>query len=169
MNLLIYTLGLLLAAFAVHVGVWKNGLPCNHSKSLMIIFIGVLAAATLVAAVFQQGFDLVGGLNGYIQIAWAYLAVMLAYVVTYSGIEVDSPSLVMVLEIAAAGVQGYDQQRLYQLMDNDRLVSPRVNDLLNGEMVVLQKGFYFLTPKGKRVARLFCFYRRVLKRERKGG
>ncbi len=174
MVVLVYCLILFLTAFVVHVFIWKVRLPKNHSKILLAIFLTVLALGMAAIAFFgkrmaQAGIPVPDRGNDELQLAVCYISVMLAYVVTYSGIEVDSPSLVMVLEIHRAGPGGLAEDAFEKAMDNDRLVIPRLNDLLKGELASLEDGIYRLTAKGRRIARLFCFYRRVLGKEHKGG
>ncbi len=169
MAVFLYTLILLLAAFSVHVCVWKIRLPRNHSKALMFIFLSVLAIGILGAFVWGRTWIGMADFGEYFQIIAAYVAVMLAYVVTYSGIEVDSPSLVMVLDVDRAGPEGLAQECFIRDMNNERLVLPRINDLLKGGLAELDNGLYRLTPKGKAVARLFCFYRWLLGKKHKGG
>ncbi len=166
-----YTLILLLIAFGVHVCLWKVRLPKNHSKTLLAIFLTVLGLGVLSGIVFARktADPVMRGASDYVQVVAAYIAVMLAYIVTYSGIEVDSPSLVMVLDIHGAGPGGLPQDAFHRQMNNERLVIPRVNDLLKGGLASLENGIYRLTPKGKRIAQVFCFYRRVLGKEHKGG
>jgi len=171
---LIYSLTLLLIAFVIHVLVWKIRPPKNHSKTLLMIFLAVLATGMLWRFFFVKIMALAENpvtapWSDYLQLIACYISVMLAYVVTYSGIEVDSPSLVMVLEIHQAGPGGLAQDMFDRAMGNDRLLIPRLNDLLKGELARADQGGYHLTVKGKRIARLFCFYRWLLGKEHKGG
>lgn len=174
MAVLIYSLGLFLTAFGFHCVVWKIRLPKNHSGALVVIFSGILAAGIGVLKFFEGGMGEMGlpvlaGPGDYFQVVAAYVSVTLAYVVTYSGIEVDSPSLVMVLEIHRAGAQGLGEMHFHQTMDNSTLVLPRVNDLIKGRLAVLEQGNYQLTFKGRMIAGLFSLYRKILGREEFGG
>jgi len=136
---------------------------------LVLIFLSVLAFGILGAFISGKILTGAAGLGEYFQMAAAYIAVMLGYIVTYSGIEVDSPSLVMVLEIHKAGAAGLEQGAFDRQMSNERLVVPRINDLLKGGLAIFDGGLYRLTAKGRAVARLFCFYRWILGKKYKGG
>ena len=82
--------------------------------------------------------------------------------ITYSAIEVDSPSLVMINAIAKAGKEGLDEKLFYQMMNGDILIKPRINDLLNDKMAYLEGYKYKLTPKGRLLVRIFILYRKLL-------
>ena len=96
---------LLGALFAVHLVWWCVALPRRQRAVLLVLFFGGgLVLAPLVAW-------LVGGL-GFAPLSWvewlnvalAVVAFALAYVVTYSALEADSPTLSLVRHIAAAAL-----------------------------------------------------------------
>ena len=93
----------------------------------------------------------------------------MAYITTYSALEVDSPSLVMVMKIAKAGSNGLKKESFEHEMDDGILVVPRIRDLITGGMANLDEGRYRLTPKGVLVSRIFIAYRKLMNRDGKGG
>jgi hypothetical protein len=148
---------LFLIAFSVHLFIWKIRLPKNHSKILLAIFLGVLVFGTLFLVYFGR-FDL----YECMQLGVLFVSMTLAYVTTYSGIEVESPSLRMMLDIAETGPEGCAPQDLFKPFSDDYLVGLRVKDLAKDRMIILDKNKYKLTVKGASLARLFIFYRRLL-------
>ncbi len=92
----------------------------------------------------------------------------LAYINFFSAIEVDSPSLVIVLKIYKAGKSGLTKESIKLGMNNETLVKPRVNDLYNAKIARLDGGMYYLNQKGAVIAIIFKYYRMLMKAE-KGG
>ena len=104
----------------------------------------------------------------YIASSLFFISLALAYIISYSGVEADSPSLVMTLTIANAGPEGLDKKEFDKIMTNDILVKPRIRDLLLDKMAYKEGDKYKITPKGILFARIFIIYRKLLNAQ-KGG
>ena len=91
-----------------------------------------------------------------------FVSLLLAYMITYTALEADSPSLVMVMTIGSAGPEGLDKKKFDRLMSDDTLIVPRIEDLVLDKMVYMDGDKYRLTPKGVLMARIFVFYRKLL-------
>ena len=173
MTIFISGIFLFLFAFAVHVVVWRLHLPKRQMKVLLYIFGGVLIVGLLIikySSIVAENYpaNVPSDFFEYLHIVFLYGALVLAYLVTYSAVEVDSPSLVMVTLIADAGFQGIAKDDFEQKMGDDILVVPRLRDLVSDKMVFIKNGTYILTAKGILLARIFIFYRKLL-RASKGG
>lgn len=173
MIVLIWSLVLFGLAFLLHVIVWKVRLPGRQTKTLLIIMFGALGAGLLVLYAAPQASPALSGyvphgLPRFIHIALFFTSFTLAYMITYSAIEADSPTLVMVAKIAGAGEKGLSKDAFDSALTDELLVTPRVRDLITDRMAVIEGGRYRLTPKGLFMARLFIFHRGVL-RLGKGG
>ncbi len=155
------------AAIIIHLVWWRISLPARQTKALLAIFLlTILATVSLGACVSWlapswQPYCPVG-LWQYLHMAEVVLALALAYIVTYSALEADSPSLVLALAIHAKGDQGLALGDMGRIMDDDHLIRPRVEDLLMDKMATYQGDHLVLTRKGKNLAWLFTFYRRLL-------
>jgi hypothetical protein len=151
----------------VHLIWWRISLPRRQTKALLAIFLTATAASILLLALLTrlapewQGYG-PDDLWEYLHIAEMVLALGLAYIVTYSALEVDSPSLVIALAIADQGTRGLAAEDLARAMNDERLIRPRVEDLVLDQMAFWQGERLLLTPKGQTMARLFAFYRRLL-------
>lgn len=172
MSVLLWSVIIVCVAFAIHLAWWRIALPVRQTKWLLIIFFGTMAAVeALLYALHTFGisvFHAPHGLPEYLHITLFVIAVTLAYMITYSAIEADSPSLVMVMSIARTGSQGLEKEAFYGMMTDDLLIKPRIRDLLTDQMAVLDRDTYRLTPKGVLFARIFILYRKLLKAQ-KGG
>ncbi len=89
--------------------------------------------------------------------------------VTYSAIEADSPSLIIVMAVASSGKDGLDKKIFEQRMNNEILLLPRVNDLISEKLAYIENDRYKLTSKGLMFARIFHIYRKLLNRPQMGG
>jgi len=174
MNVLIFSLLLPAIAFTIHLIVWKAHLPTHQKSILICIFSVTLAAGLIILFIFRQYINLLGirapqGLYEYLQICIFFVSISLAYMVTYSALEADSPSLVMIMTIANSGSEGLSQKNFEEKINNDTLIIPRLKDAVSEKLAYFNEDKYSLTPKGRVIARIFLIYRKIIKRERKGG
>ncbi|MEW6618872.1 MAG: hypothetical protein AB1422_05935 [bacterium] len=150
-------------AFFLHLIVWKIHLPKRQTKALLEIFFGTLIISILTlwnSASF--GIFVVESFLEYFHICLFFISFTLAYIITYSGIEADSPSLVIIRKVAEAGSEGLDQKEFDRMMRDDLLIKPRIKDLLSDKMVYMEGDKYKLRSKGALMARIFIFYRQLL-------
>ena len=174
MSVLFYGLFLIIVAFLTQVFIWKIHLPRNHTKVLLQIFFGTLIVGILIFLRFRTyiiffGISPPATVYEYLQLTFLFLSLTMAYITTYSALEVDSPSLVMVMKIAKAGSNGLKKESFEHEMDDGILVVPRIRDLITGGMASIDEGRYRLTPKGVLVSRIFIAYRKLMNRDGKGG
>jgi hypothetical protein len=81
---------------------------------------------------------------------------------TYTVIEVDSPSLVMALAIGRAGKAGLAEEEFQRMMNDTLLVEPRIRDMVRDGLILRNGESYELTRKGKHMVRLFILHRALL-------
>jgi hypothetical protein len=108
-------------------------------------------------------------ISDYLHIFLFFTSFTLAYLITYSALEADSPSLVLIMSIANAGTNGLPKEQFEQLVTDDVLILPRIRDLLRDKMISVEEGRYNLTSKGLVFVRIFIIYRQILKISQKGG
>lgn len=159
-------------SFAIQFIVWKLYLPKRQTRALLLIFFGVLvsgcAALWVKPGVSIWGVTAPENWSVFSGIALYFTSFTLAYMITYSALEADSPSLVMVLKVADAGEAGLPKSNFHEHMNDALLVDPRLRDMVTDKMVVPDGDQYRLTTKGRNMAQLFIGYRNLLKLE-KGG
>jgi hypothetical protein len=167
MKVLVFGLALFCLAFVFHLIVWKIRLPRRQVKTMLQIFF-----ATLIGGIFAlwnapPSFEIFNisspdNIWEYLHICLLFISLTLAYMITYSALEADSPSLVMVMTINNAEPEGLDKERFEELMSDEMLVMPRINDVLLDKMVYMEGNKYRLTSKGTLMARIFNFYRKLI-------
>ncbi len=155
------------ASFFLHLLLWKIRLPGRQVKTLLGIHFGGLLVALACLAQLPPGNGLMGvhrpaGAAEFAHVCLLVTALILAYMITYTAVEADSPSLLMVLKIQAAGPNGIGKDAFEAFFTDERLVLPRIKDLLTDKMAELEGGRYRLTPKVKLLAEIFIAYRSIL-------
>lgn len=173
MLVLIYSLLLFSTAFVFHIVLWKIRLPKRQTKVLLQIFFGTLIIGVLSLisiSLLIPGFDNLIPMKPpeYLHICLIFISLTLSYMITYSALEADSPTLVMVMTIAKAGVEGLDKKEFDQRLNDDLLIKPRIRDLVIDKMAYLDGDKYKLSRKGVLFARIFIVFRKLLNAS-KGG
>jgi hypothetical protein len=168
MSVLFYGVSLIILTFFIHLLLWKIRLPRHQTKALLEIFIGTLIAGIFVLWKFSCYIELFiisppETIYEYFQLSLFFISLALGYIITYSAIEADSPSLVMVMTIADAGSKGLDKNVFEQKMNDDILVIPRIEDLIRDKMIYPDGDAYKLTPKGILFVNIFVVYRKIIK------
>jgi hypothetical protein len=172
MKVFVWSIILISIAFLVHLLIWRIRLPVRQTNTLLIIFLSILLSGFGIS---YSGFHdpnlvlyLLTDVSEYLLVALFFIAVTFGYIITYSALEAESPSLLMVLAIYQTGEEGLKKYKLEQLMTDEVLIDPRIADLLRDRMVYRVGERYQLTSKGKKFAWLFGRYRDLMKAE-KGG
>ncbi|QPJ65336.1 MAG: hypothetical protein G3M78_08005 [Candidatus Nitrohelix vancouverensis] len=163
--------GWFFAAFFIQWALWKIRLPQRQAKTLLILFGLIWLTSLALVWMVSSDPDHWAALQNpaeYLHYSFLYIALTLAYLNTYPGLEADSPSLVIVMTIHQGGEEGVAVEKFYETLTDDLLVKPRIRDLLVDKMATLDDGKYRLTRKGRLLAVLFGAYRSLLKAP-KGG
>ncbi|MCP4369916.1 MAG: hypothetical protein GY797_17645 [Deltaproteobacteria bacterium] len=140
----------------------------------MQVFIIVFSVGIFVLWKFHLSFPFLGisppvNVPEYLQVSLLFFSLTAAYMITYTALEADSPSLVIVSTIIDAGPEGLEKKCFDELVDDDVLIKPRVHDLGRDKMMCLEQDRYRLTPKGLLMARIFIVHRQLMNIIRKGG
>ena len=168
MKTLVWGIALISLSFLTHLIIWRVRLPLRQTKTLLVLFFGILSIGLMTNYFLAQWLGepqqwLFYSIPEYLQIVIFFTALTLGYIITYSALEADSPSLVIILSIHKSGKEGMSKQKFEQLMNNTILIDPRIADLERDQMVIFNHGKYQLTSKGRRFAQLFTVYRRMLR------
>ena len=173
MGVLLYGSFLFGLSFILHFVIWRIHVPKRQAKVLFLLFLGVLCCGCFIYWKYDTKLSIFGfhpptTLAQYLQMGIYFIALTLAYMITYSAVEVDSPSLIIIMKISEAGKLGLTKESLEGEMDDSVLIKPRLKDLLIDRMAEVHEGRYRLRKKGILMARLFTFYRNMM-RAGKGG
>jgi hypothetical protein len=160
--------GLFVLAFVIHLVWWRIRLPRRQSAALLALF--AVTAAAGFAAIYAL--DL---LPGEFSLPRLLLAVMLfggyavVYVILFSALEADSPTLTLIGIIAAAGDHGIHRSKLMQAMEQHSYVRLRIDQMIADGMAVEVGSRVHLAAQGLWLSSLVILYRRLLARNQLGG
>ena len=156
-----------LALVALQVVFWRIRGGRGHYLALVGVAAFVFIGMTGVFAALR-----VGSLFDYLNAVLLYGALALAYMVTYSALQADSPTFAILREIGHAPAQGCSLEWLHLVFNNERLIVPRLDDLVAGGLAdwwwPSAGERYVLTRRGALLAQLYVTYRQLLWLE-KGG
>jgi hypothetical protein len=152
----------------MQLALWRIRLPKRQTRAIIVLFVGTFCCGHFTLWKYGSNLCILGiyppnSLAEHFQLSIYFLSLTLAYLITYSAIEVDSPSLLIVIKIFEAGSFGLSKESLEHEFDNAVLIEPRINDLIRDKMAEFHEGKYRLRMKGILLAQLFTFYRNMLK------
>jgi len=169
MALLCYSVICLLVTWAVHLVIWRTRLPKNHTKALLVTFFCgyMIFSGLLVNGVIELGtpFD---RFDDIIHFSLLYIPLSLTYTSFYSLIQYDSPSLTIVSIVSQAGGMGCKNTELLRLLEHKDMVQERIDAAVTSGFVTRVNDHYWLTNKGRILARMFDITANLLRLEKAG-
>ena len=168
---------LALAAFSsallVQLLVWRVRRPKRQYLSLVALYLGMLPIAVAVVHLVALGEPSVvrllpGSVFEHANAAMLYLALTVSFGVTYSAIQADSPTMMVLLRLDLGGPAGLTKEELLSRLTNDVLVASRLDDLVAGNLISLRDGRYVIGSRGDLIARACIGFRRLMRMERGG-
>ncbi len=143
-------------------------MPRRQTNTLFLIFSSCLSIEFILFKFFMPEESALVSVYEYLRLCFFYAAATLAYIISYSAIEADSPTLLITLRIAQAGSGGLLKDDLSGSLGDDCLLIPRLNDLVRDGLATFKENSYALSAKGSLFVGIFIFYRKILGAQ-KGG
>jgi hypothetical protein len=155
-------LGLLCTAFLAHLVVWRIRLPRRHTRGLLMIFIGILPLG-LVVVHFAPVLSDLSPIRpwDYLQIIMFHVAMSLAYIHFYSGLELRSPRMTLVTYVSANNERGVTADELQALLGTVLPLESRLNAMVDDGFLAFHDDECRLTPKGRFWATFFLIGQRI--------
>jgi len=167
--------GVLVFSFVIvsQLIVWRVRRPLGHYTALSALSLAVLI---LSPGIFYSVQSMISGSVRFLPITaldyWNffvfYTALTLSYLVTYSAVQADSPTMTILLRIDQSGLDGHTLEEIMAELNDQVLVVPRLDDLVVGNLIELRGDRYAVTSRGALLAKIYIFYRALLKMERGG-
>ncbi len=146
---------------------WRVRLPARQTRALLVWLLGGAPICFVAGLYAFTGASLwPHSLAEVFQVALFHLSMSLSYIVTYSALEEESPTLAIVKYVAAAGPTGRSREDLRQIINDETVVGSRITAAVRDGLVSEHARALELTDKGRRVARMFGLYRGVLGTEK---
>lgn len=166
MSVFIFGFLLFIVAFFIHVAIWRIKKPANTIKALVVFFNLVLVLGLILLRLFAYiypGLSIIPYRSiDYTYIALLFLSLFICYLLSYSAIEADSPSLVIAMRVFQSGKNGLHSGRMKELLGDDLLVGPRLKDLVDAKLVDLAGSVYKINKKGIFFIKPFVAFRKFL-------
>lgn len=163
MTVFFTTLLLFAFALAVHLVLWRMRLPKYHTRTLLILFFGVLGAWLLTTPLQSITFPEVA------HICLFYTSAALCYVITYSALEADSPTLSLVRHLEQGGPAGLSTGEVETFLSTRPFVRARLGALVHDGLVQEKDGRYFTASSGSMFFRVILAFRKLYGSIEQGG
>ena len=156
----------LLVAWLLHLALWRVRLPKAQLKALLIIFLLVWAAMVIALCLSEAALS---GVLGIVYFSLIYWSSALCYVITYSAMEGDSPTLSLTRHLHRMGDEGVPHEEIEEFFRQRPFVGARLKALVRDNIFVEESGGYRLSPGRYLFFRVILRYRRVVFRPIKSG
>lgn len=150
--IIIICLGMLLLSFIIHLLWWRIKMPSRTTGMLLLIFLSVPAILFALGLSRYITPDTTYSLS---RLLLLYSTCSLVYVILYSAIEQQSPTLGMVSFINKHSERGCDDEALMLFLNAGEEIKKRLNLMQQSGWVIQQGQRWHLTKNGKRIAQLF--------------
>lgn len=165
---LFWGIGLLQIAFLVHVLIWRIRVPNRQGRAILVVFTCVLVLGLMAKTGLAPSWTF--SLEAMIEELWLsatwiplYISFVLAYLISFTALEAESPSIEIIRQLRIAGDEGILAEELAKRITKDQLVGPRISDLVRDKMISEHECRYSLTKKGALLDKLFTYQRSVLR------
>lgn len=164
MSVFVVTLVLFVAALALHLVLWRVRLPKYHTRTLLLLFASVLLVWLVTATITRQL-----GWPELFHVCMYYTSLALCYVITYSALEADSPTLSLIRHLHATGARGLSEDEVRSFLATRPFVKARLNALLHDGLVAERDGRFFVVSNGSPFFRVILGFRRLYGAIEQGG
>ena len=154
-----------LIALATHVLIWKLFSPQYkyHMKALLLIF-GAVFCLWFITPAFSST-----SLPEFLNIALSYFALSLGYMVAYSAVNVDSPTLSLIRFLAEKRVEGRDASEVNYFLAQRPFVKARLKTLIDAGLIREDHGRWIIAGRTSLPFRFILAYRKLYGPISKGG
>ena len=163
MAIFLTTLKLFGGAMAAHFVIWKARLPKRQIRTLLIICTAVFLP-WLVFSLVRHVLPLTVA-----HIGLYFWSISLSYIVTYSAIEADSPTLSLMRFIGDSGSTGRSDEEITCFMEERPFLGARLAALIKSGLVREQDDRYVVAGRKSFAFRLILSFRILYGSIPKGG
>jgi len=159
MLLLLVSISSFATAWFLHLALWRVCLPKAQLKALLAIFLLVWLA--VVIALWFSGTAL-SGILGFLYFALLYWSAALCYVITYSAMEGDSPTLSLARYLHRKGDKGVCHEEVEEFFRQRPFIGARVRALVTDRILIEESKGYRLRSGKYLFFHTILFYRRMV-------
>jgi hypothetical protein len=152
-----FSLALVLAFLLVHVLIWRL-FPDRRSIGVLV---GLSLAVLILGVTFWEIISARCNLGEALLMVQFHIFATLAYIVGYSGVEEESPSL-MILKLASrAGSRGIAKSEIEDLINNNFILERRLGPMKTAGLIIQEGESLILSPKGQILSSAFSIFRSI--------
>ena len=149
----------IIVAWCLHLAAWRVRLPKSQLKALFLIFVSVWAV--VVAASLAAGWPIKAVVE-FLYFSLIYWSAALCYMITYSAMEGDSPTLSLTRHLHRRGEKGISHEEIEDFFRQRPFVGARVKALVTDNVFIEEEGGYRLSAGRYLFIRVILGYRRVV-------
>lgn len=174
MSILLTSLALVATSLGFHICWWRIHRPTMAVRALCVLFT-VVAVVWLAANQFVSA--RAGGItSGAVRSVWdviyvltLYFSICLVYLITYIGIEAESPSVLVLFAVHRAGHAGLKRTDFAHVVSNEEMIDRRLLDMTRARILKHRGDKYSITRYGKTYLAFYMLPRQLMGLSRKGG
>jgi len=163
MRILLNSSTLLVLAWIAHVVIWRTRLPQHQTRALLFTFAAVLAVWLFT---IDHGST---SLFETLQLSLLYGSVSFCYVITYSAVEGDSPTLSLINLLAEKKDFGVPADEISGFLLQRPFVKARLATLVHSGLVRKEGDRYLITGQPSLPFRIILGFRKLYGPISKGG
>lgn len=130
---------------------------------MIFAFVWVVSAVVLLSTGNESNNSLGGPLlAAFLYFCLIYWSAALCYVITYSAMEGDSPTLSLTRHLHRRGDEGVSHEEIEEFFQQRPFVGARVKALITDNIFIEEQGGYRLSPGRYLFFRAILGYRRVV-------
>ena len=160
MKPIVLELGVLsfLLCLGLHIVVWHMRHPRKHLSALLAVFLLPLLPFAALILRFCPNLTLLD----LAAVGALHLALSCSYIQIYPAAQAFSPTLVILVLVHESMPAGMTRKDLLMRLNDDFLLGPRIQDLLDARLMHEAGGRFQLDPSGARFLQFFIGFRRLL-------
>lgn len=160
---------LFVIAFVIHVIAWNICVPRHQATVLLLIFLTIGIVGALGVSIFGGSEDLSLSPLRFALAVLLYLSACTTYLLLFSAIEAETVTFTLIRLIRRNGSRGISYEQLVQEMANHSFVRPRLQQMIDNGILVQVHDRLFVGPRGRLLAGLVLYYRKLLGKRQAGG
>lgn len=143
--------------FIIHLSLWRIRLPRRQTKTLFY-----LAVVSIIPVIIYFG----PTVPESIYLVLFHLTIVLCYMISYTLIEEDSPSSLILLGVEKNGMT---KAGLQTIITDERFITSRIRGLVRDSHITNDNSKFLITAKGERFLNIFLLPRRLMGLKNAGG
>ena len=154
-----------ISAWFVHLILWHVHLPKAQIKMLLAVFFFGWCAAIVLTTTTNWGFYGSGegiALFGFLYFSLLYWSAALCYVITYSAMEGDSPTLSLARYLHRKGDKGVCHEEVEEFFRQRPFIGARVRALVTDRILIEESNGYRLRSGKYLFFHAILLYRRMV-------